>query len=105
MGLFNFIKSIFTKKNSRDTYIEVILDTPKNTETTKIGDYVKEFESGNTGAACVSWDSTGGTSYGTYQLAAKTKVFKDFLKFISTSILNIFFILLTTLFQKDTFFI
>lgn len=46
-----------------------------------LGSYVKRFESGNRGSSAVGWDSTGGTSYGTYQLAAKTGAMKEFLRY------------------------
>lgn len=44
-----------------------------------LGSYVKEFESGNRGPSAIGYDTNGGTSYGTYQLAAKTGTFKNFL--------------------------
>lgn len=44
-----------------------------------LGDYVKKFESGNKGPATVAWDRTGGTSYGTYQYAAKPKSIHEFI--------------------------
>jgi len=45
-----------------------------------LGEYVAKFESGRRGSLTVAWDSTGGTSYGKYQHAAKvggTKAFID----------------------------
>ena len=48
-----------------------------------VGSYVKKFESGKGGASTVAWDSTGGTSYGTYQFAAKPGGFGDFIKWAS----------------------
>ena len=51
----------------------------------KIGEYTKEYESGGKGAMAMAWDKTGGTSYGTYQLAAKTGVFKEFIDYIKKS--------------------
>ena len=38
-----------------------------------IGNYVQQFESGNKGAKAVAYDSTGGTSYGTYQFATSKR--------------------------------
>ena len=45
-----------------------------------IGNYVKQFESGKRGPAAIGYDSTGGTSYGTYQFAAKNGSLKAFLE-------------------------
>ena len=36
-----------------------------------LGSWVSQFESGSKGAATIGWDSTGGWSYGTFQLAEK----------------------------------
>lgn len=44
-----------------------------------LGSYVKEFESGNKGPEAIGYDTNGGTSYGSYQLASKTGTFKNFL--------------------------
>lgn len=46
-----------------------------------LGAYVKEFESGSRGSSAIGHDRTGGTSYGTYQIAAKTGTLDRFLKF------------------------
>ena len=46
-----------------------------------LGSYVKEFESGKRGSTAIGHDRTGGTSYGTYQIAAKTGTLARFLKF------------------------
>ena len=51
----------------------------------KLGSYVAKYESGKGGSKTIAWDSTGGTSYGKYQLAAKTGVFKDFINMIKKS--------------------
>lgn len=50
----------------------------------KLGDFVKKFESGSTGASTIAWDRTGGTSYGTYQLAAKKGAVDAFMKWCET---------------------
>ena len=39
-----------------------------------IGSYVKQFESGKKGPSAIGWDKGGGTSYGSYQLAAGQNV-------------------------------
>ena len=48
-----------------------------------LGSYMKKFESGTEGASNISWDSTGGTSYGTYQFAAKKGGLQAFLEWAS----------------------
>jgi len=57
---------------------------PSATKTTQeLGKLSSKFETGgrkNSGAV-VGWDSTGGTSYGTYQIAAKVGTMAAFLKF------------------------
>lgn len=49
-----------------------------------LGSYVQEFESGRNGPSAIGWDSTGGTSYGTYQIASKTGTMTKFLEFAKT---------------------
>lgn len=49
-----------------------------------LGSYVQEFESGSNGPSAIGWDSTGGTSYGTYQIASKTGTMAKFLEFAKT---------------------
>lgn len=49
--------------------------------TNQIGEFVKKFESGSRGASTVAWDSTGGTSYGTYQLSSKAGSLKEFIEY------------------------
>lgn len=36
-----------------------------------LGSYVRKYESGSKGPSAVGWDSTGGTSYGSYQIIEK----------------------------------
>ena len=45
----------------------------------ELGSYVKKFESGEKGPSVVSWDRTGGTSYGTYQFSSLQGGLGDFL--------------------------
>lgn len=40
------------------------------------------YESGKKGSSAVGWDSTGGTSYGKYQIAAKTGTMNEFMKYL-----------------------
>lgn len=56
--------------------------TLNNGNSPVIGDTVKKYESGNTGAATISSGKgdPGGVSYGTYQLSSKTGTVNTFLK-------------------------
>lgn len=56
---------------------------PSGGGTAELGELSAKYESGNKGSAAIGWDSTGGTSYGKYQIASKTGTFDNFLKFIS----------------------
>lgn len=51
---------------------------PDNSE---LGVLSARFESGNRSSAAIGHDSTGGFSYGKYQIATKTETMKDFLDF------------------------
>jgi hypothetical protein len=48
-----------------------------------LGALSAKFESSKAGPAAIGYDSTGGTSYGTYQLASKVGVVKEFLGYLS----------------------
>ncbi len=48
----------------------------------KIGDVVARFESGNAGVSDVSWDKTGGSSYGKWQLSAKQGSMQEYLNWM-----------------------
>jgi hypothetical protein len=48
-----------------------------------LGALSAQFESSKAGPAAIGYDSTGGTSYGTYQLASKKGVVKEFLSYMS----------------------
>lgn len=47
-----------------------------------LGGMSAQFESGGRGSAAVGWDSTGGTSYGKFQIATKTGTMKRFMDFL-----------------------
>ena len=49
----------------------------------KIGGLSAKYESGPKGSAAIGWDSTGGTSYGKYQIAAKVGTFKEFINWLA----------------------
>lgn len=53
-------------------------------ETAGIGKLSAKFESGSDGIAAIGYDSTGGTSYGKYQIASKVGSMKSFLAFLDT---------------------
>lgn len=54
------------------------------TETTGIGKLSAQFESGKDGIAAIGYDSTGGTSYGKYQIASKVGSMRSFLAFLDS---------------------
>lgn len=54
------------------------------TETVGIGKLSAQFESGKDGIAAIGYDSTGGTSYGKYQIASKVGSMKSFLTFLDS---------------------
>jgi hypothetical protein len=45
-----------------------------------LGGMAAAFESGKAGSSAIGWDSTGGTSYGKYQIAAKTGTMDKFME-------------------------
>ena len=50
-----------------------------------LGKLSEKYEAGNKGSGAVGWDSTGGTSYGKYQIASKTGTMDNFMKFLKTN--------------------
>lgn len=46
-----------------------------------LGSLSAQFESGKAGSAAIGYDSTGGTSYGKYQIASNSGTFAEFIKF------------------------
>lgn len=51
---------------------------------TGIGKLSARFESGGDGIAAIGYDSTGGTSYGKYQIASRVGSMKSFLEFLDS---------------------
>lgn len=47
----------------------------------QLGSLSSNFEAGNKGPAAIGWDSTGGWSYGSYQIAAKPGTLGSYLKY------------------------
>jgi len=64
--------------------VDVSKFKPKLPESNQLGALSAKHESGSKGSAAIGWDSTGGTSYGTYQLASRTGTFERFLRWVST---------------------
>ena len=52
------------------------------TASDDLGKLSAKYESSTDGPSAVGWDSTGGTSYGTYQIATKTGTMDKFLSFL-----------------------
>lgn len=50
-----------------------------------LGGMAAAFESGKAGSQAVGWDSTGGTSFGKYQIATKTGTMDKFMEHLKTS--------------------
>lgn len=53
-------------------------------EAVGLGKLSAQFESGSDGIAAIGYDSTGGTSYGKYQIASKVGSMKSFLAFLDS---------------------
>lgn len=50
-----------------------------------LGGMAARFESGSAGSSAVGWDSTGGTSYGKYQIATKTGTMNRFMEHLKAT--------------------
>lgn len=48
----------------------------------ELGGMSAQFESGSNGTSAIGYDSTGGTSYGKYQIASKTGTMKSFMQYL-----------------------
>jgi hypothetical protein len=64
-------------KKSQET-----MKQPGASAVSGLGSLAAKYESGGRGSSAVGWDSTGGTSYGKYQIAAKTGTMDQFMKFL-----------------------
>lgn len=53
--------------------------------STVLGSWVAHFESGTTGPTTIAWDSTGGWSYGTFQLAELKGSVEEFAEFLKVN--------------------
>jgi len=58
---------------------------PGTTVSPGLGGMAAKFESGSAGSSAIGWDTTGGTSYGKYQIAAKTGTMNRFMEHLKTS--------------------
>ena len=58
---------------------------PGATAATGLGSLAARYESGGKGSGAIGWDSTGGTSYGKYQIASKTGTMNKFMEFLKTN--------------------
>lgn len=54
----------------------------QSSDSAALGKLSAKFESGSDGIAAIGYDSTGGTSYGKYQIASKVGSMKSFLAFL-----------------------
>jgi hypothetical protein len=82
--------SIFYTGNTADTSNVAVAEGPKLDLSSipavsisdaggDLGSYVKKYESGSKGPEAIGYDSNGGTSYGSYQLASRVGTFAGFL--------------------------
>ncbi len=55
---------------------------PKNTAHQGVGELSAAFESGAQGVNAIGYDQTGGTSYGTYQIASKPGTMSRFIEYL-----------------------
>jgi hypothetical protein len=51
----------------------------------ELGFLSERFEASSAGSLAIGYDSTGGTSYGKYQIASKTGTMKSFLSFLKAN--------------------
>ena len=59
----------------------------------ELGSLSAHYESGSRGAAAIGYDSTGGWSYGKYQIATLTGTMDDFLDYVRTNAASIYQVL------------
>ena len=59
--------------------------TPAGNDTAKLGGLSERYEAGSHGSEAVGTDSTGGWSYGKYQIATATGTMKKFLAYLKTA--------------------
>lgn len=82
--------SVFYTGNTEDTSNVGVAEGPKidlssipavsiQDANGDLGSYVKKFESGSKGPEAIGYDTNGGTSYGSYQLASRVGTFASFL--------------------------
>jgi hypothetical protein len=64
-------------KKSQETMTQ-----PGASAVSGLGSLAARYESGGRGTSAIGWDSTGGTSYGKYQIATKTGTMDQFMKFL-----------------------
>lgn len=78
--------SMQKQSQSLATQIEATKGAPGAAEAaSKLGGMAARFESGAEGSAAVGRDSTGGTSYGKYQIASKTGTMAAFMQYLKTT--------------------
>ncbi len=69
-----------TRGNSKNITMAEKNITDNTSASSGLGNLSKKFESGRDGMAAIGYDRTGGTSYGSYQIASKVGSMENFLK-------------------------
>lgn len=85
-GQIGYQSNVYKAKTTNDA--PSLWDTAKDTAGALIsqpaeglGGLSAKYESGRRGSGAVGWDSTGGTSYGKYQIASKTGTMRAFMQY------------------------
>ena len=74
-----------TARKSGGAQDEALTNQPQgNCSRPGLGKLSERYESGGRGPVAIGNDSTGGYSYGTYQIATKTGTFKSYMSYIQT---------------------
>lgn len=68
---------------NRSAGVPAITSVPSAIAHGEIGAMSAQFESGSRGSEAVGFDSTGGTSYGKYQIATRTGTMDQFMSFLA----------------------
>jgi hypothetical protein len=75
-----------TKRTSADDYSKILANQPQGSCTREgLGKLSERYESGGRGPAAIGNDTTGGYSYGTYQIATKTGTFSNYMSYLQAN--------------------
>lgn len=75
-----------TKRTSADDYSKILANQPQGSCAREgLGKLSERYESGGRGPAAIGNDTTGGYSYGTYQIATKTGTFSNYMSYLQAN--------------------